>query len=290
VKLSQRRLARPSLGGLLATRQGSLLLALLCAVLAAGILVFALGRYKTGLRTPVTQASVLVATSEIPKGTSGQTVASERLYKLQPVAASQVTPGALSDAAVIASEVAAVDLLPGQQLTAADFAPVGDVAETLAPDQRAVSLSIGEAQGDTDVVQAGDHVDIYQQIDLPHLVNAPIALSSASSASSTSSTSQTQLFLPIFTNVLVIKPATATPVKRDGVPVVGGAMVLGVAADQVAPLMSAITRGPLYLSLRPPTATATPGQSFAAELTQISSKFLNALAPNPSPATSPQNP
>ena len=279
MKLSQRRLARPSLGGLLATRQGSLLLALLCAVLAAGILVFALGRYKTSLRVPVTQASVLVATSEIPKGTSGQQVASERLYKLQLVEKSQVTPGALADAAVIGSDVAAVDILPGQQLTAADFAPVGDLAETLAPDQRAVSVSIGEAQGDTDVLQAGDHVDIYQQITLPHLAGAPTALTTSGGATTT------QLFLPIFTNVLVIKPATPAPVKRDGVAVAGGSMVLGVSADQVAPLMSAVSRGSLYLSLRPPNAGATPGQSFAAALTQISAKFLDALAPNPSTST-----
>ena len=49
VKLSQRRMSAPSLGGLLATRQGSLMLAALCAICAAGVLVFALGRYKTNV-------------------------------------------------------------------------------------------------------------------------------------------------------------------------------------------------------------------------------------------------
>src|ERR1019366_10393882 len=69
VKNTQRRMSRPSLGGMLATRQGALVLALVCAACAAGIQLFALGQYKSAQTTPQTvQATVLVATAEITKG------------------------------------------------------------------------------------------------------------------------------------------------------------------------------------------------------------------------------
>jgi Flp pilus assembly protein CpaB len=254
VKLSQRRLARPSLGGMLATRQGSLTLALICAACAAGILVFALGRYKTSLKTPVTQASVLVATSGIPKGTSGQTVASERLYKLAPVAVSQVTPGAISDAGAIANETTAIDILPGQQLTTADFTGVTEVAATLTPDQRAVAISFNETPGDTDVLQAGDRVDIYWK----------------------SSASATAPVAPLMTNVLVLKAASPVVAKHDGVPISGGSMVVAINSNEVAPLIAAELGSTLWVSLRPASnSTVTPGSSNAATLAEQSAVALN---------------
>jgi Flp pilus assembly protein CpaB len=272
VKLSQRRLARPSLGGLLATRHGSLMLALICAVCAAGILVFALGRYKTSLRTPVTQASVLVATSEIPKGTSGQDIASQRLYKLEPVSASQVTPGALSDAATIANETAATSILPGQQLTAADFAGVTELAQTLAPNQRAVEVPIQEAPGATDIVQAGDHVDVYTQ--MPKI--------------STASSGSGSLTAPLLTDVLVLKVGTALPAKRDGVSIPGADMVLQLSTDQVDPLIAAVIASrPLYLSLRPANAATTPGTANAAAALIATSKALNTLSTTPNLSSTP---
>ncbi len=162
MKMTQRRMARPSLGGMLATRQGALVLALICAACAAGILVFALGQYKTGLSTPTVQATALVATAPIPKGTSGDVVASRNLYKSTPVVASQLTPGALSDASLLTGKVASVNILPGQQLTAADFSGVTGVAGLLTPSQRAVAISISESPGATDLLQPGDRVDVYE--------------------------------------------------------------------------------------------------------------------------------
>lgn len=253
---------------MLATRQGSLTLALICAICAAGILVFALGRYKTSLKTPVTQASVLVATSEIPKGTSGQQIASQRLYKVEPVAVSQVTPGALSDAAVIADESAATDIMPGQQLTTADFAGITTVSQTLAPDERAVEVTVSEAPGATDIVQAGDHVDVYAQL--------------ASSNAAAAATSPTGGVVPLLTDVLVLKSGSGVPAKRDGVTIAGQDMVLELKAEEVHPLISAVLNNhALYVSLRPSNATPTPGTLPLAQEIKADASSLNLLQTTP---------
>jgi Flp pilus assembly protein CpaB len=250
VKLNQKRLARPSLGGMLATRQGSLTLALLCAACAAGILMFALGRYRTSLQATTKQATVLVATGEIQKGTSGDTIAAEKLYKSTPIVSTQLAVGAIGNASAIAGQTAVADILPGQQLTAADFAAATGVPGVLTPNQRAISVSIDEPHGDTDVVRAGDHVDIYTTFtvhDKPSML----------------------LLAP---NVLVLKPASATPAVIGGTPVTGGSLILAVNSRQVPQVAFASDNGKLFLSLRPTHAAPTPAtpvteQSLVAAIT-----------------------
>ncbi|HLH65639.1 MAG TPA: Flp pilus assembly protein CpaB [Solirubrobacteraceae bacterium] len=239
MRLSQRRLSRPSLGGLLATRQGSLLVALLCAICAAVLIFVSLSRYKAQVRTPPPQATVLVATSEIPKGTTGATMAAEKLYAVTPVTASQITPGAISDAAALANATAQTTILPGQQLTAADFAAAGDVASTLLPNQRAISVTIDEAHGDTDVLQPGDHVDIYATFSVARHGQSAVPTM--------------VLLVP---DALVIKPASAVPVHVGATTVTGSSLVLAVSAAQAPEVGFAADNGKLFLALRPTDASA----------------------------------
>ena len=72
--------------------------ALLCALLAIGVLVFAMTQYRHTLTANNQQSTVLVSTAEIQKGTSADVLASKSLYKVVPVLATQITPGAISDA------------------------------------------------------------------------------------------------------------------------------------------------------------------------------------------------
>lgn len=242
MKLNQRRLARPSLGGMLATRQGSLTLAIICAACAAGILVFALGRYKTSLKTPVVQATVLVATQEIPAGTAGNVVGQEKLYRSTPVVSNQVTPGAISDAGALTGLKAQTNIMPGQQLTTSDFsASATDVANTLTPGQRAVSVSISEAPGDSDVLHPGDYVDVYA------FVNG--------SGGSAGTTDDLVLIDP---KVEVLKSGTTSAARADGVPISGSSLVLEVDSSKASQIIYAASKGQMYLSLRPPNATQTP--------------------------------
>jgi Flp pilus assembly protein CpaB len=225
VKMTQRRMARPSLGGLLATRKGALTLALVCAVAAASILVFALGRYRNNLQTVTKQATVLVATGNIPKGTSADTLAARGLYKSMPIVATQLAPGAVSDAGLLAGKTVSTSVLAGQQLALTDFTAVTGVPGTLTPDERAVSFSIDEAHGATDVLLPGYRVDVYTEL-------------------------KTGAYYLIDPNVPIIKVAGA-PTVTGGQPVVGGSLVLGLSSAQTPATMLAAGAGTLYLALRP---------------------------------------
>jgi Flp pilus assembly protein CpaB len=262
VKLSQRRLARPSIGGMLATRQGSLTLALLCAALAAGILMVALGRYRTGLHTTTKQATVLVATGEIRKGTPGQTIAAEKLYKSMPVVSSQLAVGAISNSSALAGVTAQADILPGQQLAASQFAAAAGVTGLLTPNQRAVAISIDEAHGATDILQGGDHVDVY---------------SSFGVKSADGSTTDTVEIL-LDPNALVIKPASATPTTAGGKSITGSSLVLAIPSTKVSQVTFAADNGKLYLALRPSDASPTPSAPTTIDTVVAQDTYGGALA------------
>jgi pilus assembly protein CpaB len=245
VKLSQRRMARPSLGGMLATRQGALILAVLCAVCAAGILVVALSSYKRGVQTTVKQATVLVATGEIQKGISGDAIAAEKLYKSMPVVAGQLAPGAISDAAMIQGKLAQADILPGQQLTIADFTVTAGVGALLTPNQRAMSIPSDEVHSDLAILQPGDRVDLYAEM-------------------GDGTATQMLLLIP---GVLVIKTpssgvigeaASASNSTSSGSNS-SGPIVLVVASSMVPKVALAADQGRLWMALRPANATNPPG-------------------------------
>jgi Flp pilus assembly protein CpaB len=241
----------PSLGSILATRQGSLMLALLCAVCAAGVLVFALGRYKSNVQQPVPQATVLVATGEIAKGTTGSEIAAKTLYKATPVATTAVTPGAMTDAAQLSSATASSDILPGQQLTSADFATILNVGEVLKSNQRALEIAVSGANGAVDITQPASRVDIYLSGD-----SADVPGTAAATKTGVTGTAGTAASLPgtarlLASNVLVLKPATATPVTIGNLPVPGSTLVLALNNTQVPEMIA--NSGNLYLALRPST-------------------------------------
>jgi pilus assembly protein CpaB len=192
VPMTRKRIAGSGFRGLLSTRQGALALAMLCALAATVILVFALGSYRKSVNTTVKQDTVLVATSLIQKGASGDVIAAQQQFKATPVLAGQVSVGALSDSTALRGRVAAADILPGQQLTAADFttAGVSGFAAKLAPGQRAVSVSLDASHGLGGVVQAGDHVDVYGNYPLKGVglaVADALVLAAPGSAASTTS-------------------------------------------------------------------------------------------------------
>ena len=234
MKLSQKRLSRPSFGGMLASRKGALLLAFLCALAAAGLVLVALNHYRKNLVTTNQQATVLIASGPIQKGTSAQVIVARRLYKATPVLSTQVTAGALSDPALLAGKTATTDILPGQQLTSGDFAgaAVLGVAAQLQPDQRAVSITIDESHGDTDVVQVGDRVDVYALFgqDLVLLVENALVIKPSGSAAASA-------------------PAAGTPAAA-GTPT-GGSLVLAVSSADAAKVAYAADNGKIWLLLRP---------------------------------------
>ncbi|MGH2873357.1 MAG: Flp pilus assembly protein CpaB [Solirubrobacteraceae bacterium] len=259
-------MSRPSFGGLLATRQGSLMVALVCAICAAILIFVSLSRYKAQVRAPTPQATVLVSTGEIQKGTTGATIAAEKLYRSTPVAASQITPGAISDAAALANATAQTTILPGQQLTSADFTASGDVATTLLPGQRAIAVTIDESHGATDVLQPGDHVDIYSTYTIKQ-GGKPVPAEI--------------LLVP---NAEVIKPASSVPVHVGTTTVTGSSLVLAVPAAEAAEIAYTVDAdgNHLYIALRPTNGTRSYGVPVTqASIEQTSLAYATALSATP---------
>ena len=71
---------------------------------------------------------VLVATQLIPKGTPGSVVASRATYAPSTLPRKEVEVGAIADPSYLSGRAAARDIFPGQQFTAADFAPADTAA------------------------------------------------------------------------------------------------------------------------------------------------------------------
>jgi Flp pilus assembly protein CpaB len=146
---------------LLSTRRGTVVVAAVCTLVAAGVLVYAASRYRQSVDSSGGVRTVLVAGATIVKGTSGDTIASQQLFHAQSVAAKQVSAGAIADTALLHGKVAAADISPGQQLTLGDFTSGGGYVSQLAPDERVISVPLDASHGLAGVAQAGDRVDVY---------------------------------------------------------------------------------------------------------------------------------
>lgn len=258
MKLSERRMSRPSLGGMLATRQGALILAVLCAACAAGILIIALSSYKRSVQTTVQQATVLVATGEIQKGTSGDLVASEHLYKAMPIVAGQLAPDAISDSALLQGRVAQADILPGQQLTQDEFTSTASATTVLSPNERAVSIPTDQTHGDLQVLAPGDRVDVYAALSGPSGEAVSLLVS----------------------NVLVLKTpssgiagaAAGAQNASSGQSSNDSTLVLAVKSAVVQSLELTAEAGHIWLALRPAGATApVPGVATPASVLALGS-------------------
>src|ERR671930_311827 len=126
---------------LLSSRQGTLALAVVAGLFALGALLAFMSGYKRNLDKGAQPVTVLVAKGELPKGSSGDQIAKKGLFQATGFRRDQVADGAITDPASLRGQVAVTEIVPGQQLKAADFAkPTDPVLSKLAGDQRAISI------------------------------------------------------------------------------------------------------------------------------------------------------
>jgi Flp pilus assembly protein CpaB len=240
VELTGNRYARGDWRKLLATRRGTILVAAVCAAVAAGILVFAMSRYRHHVVAENNPETVFVATTLIQKGTSGDAIAAQQQFKPASVAGKQVSSGAIADASLLRGKVATADIYPGQQLTASEFTSSSGLPAQLAPTQRAITISVDPSHGMVGQVHDGDHVDVWADLEsgghsqpFVHLLiaNAPVlkAASSGSGAGLNATNQQNQQ-----SNV-----------------------TLKVSDTQAGALAFAADNGKVWLVLRPANATTT---------------------------------
>ncbi|HXH96009.1 MAG TPA: Flp pilus assembly protein CpaB [Gaiellaceae bacterium] len=148
---------------LFTTRQGTILLGVAAAVLAAIALLVYLNSYRNSVNSKNQAISVLVAKSLIQKGTPGAIVGTTSLYQVTSIPKKQVKDGAFVDPATLTGKVAATDIYPGQQLTASDFVAANPDALTQRLDrtQRAVVVNLGSPEEVGGQIASGDRVDVW---------------------------------------------------------------------------------------------------------------------------------
>lgn len=145
-----------------ANRRNAVVVAVLSAVLAAVLIYLFVSNYRKASppAAPI-ETTVWVATHNIPKGTPESAAASAGLFKSVTVPAKQAVVGAIADPSIITGDAAAVNIVAGQQLTAADFTTSNDsIAGELTGHQRAVAFTLDSEHGLTGFLVPGNTVDI----------------------------------------------------------------------------------------------------------------------------------
>jgi pilus assembly protein CpaB len=231
---------------LVSTRKGTLVAALLIALLAGAAILLYVNSYRDSLEAQGTPVTVLVAKQTIPKGTSGTVVAAKDLYTVTTIRESQLLEGAISDPATLRDRVATREIFEGAQLTASDFGPAGDsLAAQLTERERIVSVPLDAAHGLLDGIEAGNRVDVYAGFNVIPLGpdGKPIAGGQAR---------------PMLRLILSDVPVVAVGDKARS-----GATNVSLAVDDVkaAQLAFASDNGKIWLALRPSAGakTSRPG-------------------------------
>jgi len=133
------------------------------AVLAGILLLVYLNQYRNSVSGDNAPTSVIVAKALIPAGTSGTLIGAKNLYQPTSLPKKEVKLGAVADPAYINGRVAIADILPGQQLTTADFtdATTTAVNTKITGFQRGVSVPVDAIRMSTTQVAVGDKIDLY---------------------------------------------------------------------------------------------------------------------------------
>jgi pilus assembly protein CpaB len=217
---------------LFSTRRRSLVAGAVAAGLAVIVLVVYLHNYRSSVNSAVATGPVLVAKNLIPKGTSGDMIASASQYQVAQLPKSEFKTGAITDPGILAGRVATTDIYPRQQLTAAEFSPtvVDTLGQHITGTERAISVSLDNVHGLAGQIANGDHVDIY------------IGLNRAGGE-------------PIIKLLMADVDVLRAPVGGAGV------FTLKASTKQAAVLAWAMDNGKLWFVLRPPSGarTAIPG-------------------------------
>ena len=220
---------------LISTRRGSMYLAAIAALLAGIVILVYLNSYRENLRSGGTPVTVLVASSAIPKGTSGNVVATKRLYTATTIRESQLREGAISDPASLTGRIATREIYEGAQLTAADFSTEAtSLASALTDEERIVSVPLDAAHGLIGQAQEGDHVDIYAGFNVIPLGADGRPLNGGTAR-------------PVLRRIMSDIPV----VQMDGEGSKATNVSLRVNDEQAAQLAFASDNGKVWLSLRP---------------------------------------
>jgi Flp pilus assembly protein CpaB len=214
----------------LSTRNGAMSVAILAAGLAAILVFAAINSARKSDSASTAPSTVLVANQLIPKGSSGQALAQQHLFRVARVSEQALVPGAVSDISQLREKVTTQDIYPGQQISAQTFSAAGGaLSAKLAAADRAVSVPLDASHGLIGQVSAGDHVDVLAGFNVQ-----------------TGSGGSRPVMRALATNVSVLKVD-----KNSGGSSNNANVTLRVSAPMATKLAFASDNGKLWIVLRP---------------------------------------
>lgn len=249
----QRRSTSDSLKRFLATRRGAWIVAAISATLGGLVLLVYLNQYKSSVNDGLDSTPVLTADRLIPKGTSGNVVVTDKLFKPTAVVAQDAKLGSVADAQALVGKVATRDILPGQQITGADFSATGDgIRSRLMKDLRAVQVPLDGSHGLLGTVRRGDRVDVMVSFNGSKTMSASDAVTGGAQAS-------------VRYLMRDVRISSAPP---EGAPAGSGSVILQVTDKQAVQLAYAADNAKLWFALRPPVG-ATESKALSVNATSI---------------------
>jgi Flp pilus assembly protein CpaB len=147
---------------LMATRGGTLAIGGVAAVLAAGVFLLYLKRYRASIQAAQQPMPVLLASGVIEKGTPGDVIGSEEMFQPSTTPKDKLKDGAIADPALLRGKVATEDIFPGEQLTVASFAaaPPNAAVTKIKGYERGIAVPVDAARGMIGHIRTGDRVDV----------------------------------------------------------------------------------------------------------------------------------
>jgi pilus assembly protein CpaB len=144
-------------------RRTLLLIAALVVAALGTVLIFVyVNNLDTKYQDEATLVQVLVATTEVPAGTTASEASANGAFELQELPKSATADGALSNIDIIADQVAQTNIVAGQQIVAQMFAPSGTSSTlAVAKGKLAMSVQLGDPERVAGFVTPGSEVVIF---------------------------------------------------------------------------------------------------------------------------------
>jgi Flp pilus assembly protein CpaB len=238
--------------GIVGNRRALIAAAAIVLAAAAGVLVyFYVAAADQRAEDKVSMVQAYVATSDIPKGTTGDRALADGLIDIEEVLRGSVPPSAVTDSSLLDGKVAASAISARQFITDASFvSPAegggGSLAAAIGDRGRvAVTISVDAARGVAGQIAPGDRVDIL-------VVNEGAA----------------GYILQDVKVLAVGQETAASAAGGNGQPsqtaAQSGLITFELSPEDAAQVVSANQSGTLYLTLKPITGGAAGDSSVAA--------------------------
>ncbi len=140
----------------------NVVIAVVLGLLAAVLTMAYVTNYRKSVQHGQQDVGVLVASADIPAGTSGAAIVSGHMLVRKTIPRSALVPGAISSPDQIAKLVSTQEVMVGEQVTKSRFGDANElgVRAQLKGTLRAIQVAADPNQVLAGTLRAGDHVDV----------------------------------------------------------------------------------------------------------------------------------